>query len=194
MASGTFGTLISVTISVSDSADSRNPVKKSSMAISRVPSGPCATTVARSANSADGNVRRGVGVGERAADGAAVAHLVVADVGSGFGQQPGLAEHERVDLDVAVAGHRTDREVVACIADVLEIVQAVDVDEHRRRREAEPHERNERVAAGDELGFVAVFGERGDGLVDRPGPDVVECCGDHVVAPAALSTALTMLW
>src|SRR5690606_42160255 len=56
--------------------------------------------------------------------------------------------------------------------------------------------------AGEDLGFVAVLGQQGDGLVGRPGPDVVERGGDHCctatfVPPppafAAARTARTML-
>ena len=37
----------------------------------------------------------------------------------------------------------------------------------------------QRVAAGEQLGLVAVLGEQREGLVGRVGPDVVERGGDH---------------
>ena len=139
----------------------------------------------------------------RPADGAAVADLGVADVGRGVGQDRRVALEHVADLDVAVAGERADGDVVALVPDVVELVEPADVDEHRRGGEAQLHEREERVAAGEDLGLVAVLGEQRQGLVGRAGPDVVERGGDHCctatfVPPlpvlAAASTDWTMLW
>jgi hypothetical protein len=69
-----------------------------------------------------------------------------------------------------VAGEGTDGEVVAGVADVAEVGEPADVDEHRRVGQAELHHRQERVAAGEELGLVAVLGEQGEGLLGRGGP------------------------
>ena len=57
--------------------------------------------------------------------------------------------------------------------------EAADVDEDRRRGQAQLHQRHQRVAAGEELGLVAVLDEGGDGRVGRVDPDVVERGGDH---------------
>src|SRR5690606_18206398 len=56
------------------------------------------------------------------------------------------------------------------------------------------HEGDQRVAAGEQLGLVAVLGEQGDGLGGRLGPLVVERDRDHCAPPEAWRTALTMLW
>ena len=73
-------------------------------------------------------------------------------------------------------------------------------------RQAQLHQRQQRVAAGEQLGVVAVLGERGERLVHGAGPDVLERRGDHACtscaatwpaagpACAAARTARTMLW
>ena len=88
---------------------------------------------------------------------------------------------------------RTDRHVVTVVADVRQIAQAADVDQHRRCGQAQLHERQQRVAAGQQLGVVAVLGQEGDRVVGRVGPDVVEQGGDHFPARAAARTDCTML-
>ena len=90
-------------------------------------------------------------------------------------------------------GERADRDPVAVLADVAQVVEPADVDEQRRAREAQAHRRNERVAAGQEL-RVLVAAEQRDRLVDRAGALVLEGGRDHAPALAAAWTALTMLW
>ena len=68
-------------------------------------------------------------------------------------------------LEVAVAGQGADGDVVAAVADVGQVAQPTHVDQHRRRGQAQLHQRQQRVPAGHELGLVAVLGEQGDGLV-----------------------------
>ena len=100
---------------------------------------------------------------------------------------------QRVAHDLRVAGERADRDPVAVLAHVAEVVEPADVDEERRTREAEAQERNQRVAAGEQL-RVLVAPEQLDRLLDRPGPFVLEGGGDHEPALAAACTARTMLW
>ena len=71
-------------------------------------------------------------------------------------------------LDVHVAGERADRDVVAGVADVRQVAQPADVDEHRRLGQAQLHQRQQAVAAGEELGLVAVLADEADRLVGRP--------------------------
>ena len=89
--------------------------------------------------------------------------------------------------------------VVAGVARRTRGRQAADVDEHRRGRQPQLHQRQQRVAAGEELGVVAVLGEQRDRFVDRVGAGVGERGGDHAVPPAIIasepaSTGGTMLW
>ena len=59
-------------------------------------------------------------------------------------------------LEVAVAGERADREVVAPLSH-MHARHPTGVDEHRRRCEPQLHEREQRHAAGEQLGVVAVL-------------------------------------
>ena len=92
-----------------------------------------------------------------------------------------------------MAGERADRDPVAVLADVAEVVEPADVDEHARACDAELHRRDQGVPAGEQL-RVLVTAEELDRLLDRPGPLVRERRGDHAPALAAASTARTMLW
>ncbi len=89
-----------------------------------------------------------------------------------------LGEDRRV-LDVHVAGHRTDRDGVTVLTNVRQVAQTADVDQHGRLRETQLHQRQEAVATGEELGFVAVLSDEADRLFGGLGADVVECCGNH---------------
>ena len=145
-----------------------------------------------------GKVGGGVAVRDRTADRAAVAHLVVADLRGDRAQHAALAREQVVGLDVAVPGERADRDVVAGVADVGEVAHPTDVDEHRRRRQPQLHQRQQRHAAGQQLGVVAVLDELRDRAVGRLGTHVVERGGDHFacvrICSAAASTDSTMLW
>ena len=94
---------------------------------------------------------------------------------AGAQQREVLARARRWLDQVAVAGEATDDDVVAVEPRMpARSVTSFDVDQDRRRRQPQLHERQQRVAAGEELGLVAVLGQRGDGLVDAAGADVVE--------------------
>ena len=107
-----------------------------------------------------------------------VADLRVADPGRRRGDQRVRLAEQRVVRDVVVARERADRDPVAVLAHVAEVGQAADVDEQRRLREAELHQRQERVAAGEQLRVVA-RPEQLDRVVDRLRDLVVEPRGDH---------------
>ena len=62
-------------------------------------------------------------------------------------------------LDVRVPRQRADGDVVAVVADVRQVAQAADVDEHARLGQAQLHQRQQAVAAGEELGLVAVLAD-----------------------------------
>ena len=138
-------------------------------------------------------VGRRVAVRDRTADRAAVAHLRVADPGGGLPDQRAVLREHRIAHELCVPRERADRDPVAVVADVAQLVEPADVDEQRRTREAQAHERNERVPAGEEL-RVLVAAEQRDRLVDAPRALVLESGGDHVPARAAACTARTMLW
>jgi hypothetical protein len=130
-------------------------------------------------------VRRRVAVGDRPADGAAVPHLRIADLCRDLGQQRHpLAQHAGA-LQVVVAGQRADPHRVAVLLDVRQVADAPDVDQYGGHRQPQPHQRQQRVPSGQQLGIVAVLGQQAHGLVDRRGPLVVERCGDHRPASCA---------
>jgi hypothetical protein len=105
-------------------------------------------------------------VGQRPADRPPVAHLVVADLGRHRAQRVALRGEQLACLEIAMAGERSYREVIIGVAHVRELAHSFDVDEHRRSGEPQLHQRQERHAAGQELGVVPVLGQRGGGLVD----------------------------
>ena len=66
--------------------------------------------------------------------------------------------------------------------DVIQIGNAVDVDQDRRRRQAQLHERQQAVAAGQHLG-VAVRAEQIDGFAHRADGGVPERLQGSCVSP-----------
>ena len=92
-------------------------------------------------------VRRRLAVGERAADRAAVSHLLVGDRRGGAGDEAELAAL----LKVRVAGHRPDPKRAVVALDAAQAGHPAQVDQQRRRREAQLHQRDERVPAGEQL-------------------------------------------
>ena len=155
-----FGTLISVRTSSGCRSVSRKPWKKSVAAMVRR-----SLRSDRGEGGAQGQagrrqVRRRVAVGDRSADGAPVAHLGIADLPGDVGQQRHVTLQHLADLEVPVAGQGADDHPVAVLADVGQIGQPADVDQHRRRRQAQLHQRQQRVAAGQQLGVFAVSTSR----------------------------------
>ena len=113
-------------------------------------------------------------MGQRAAQGAAVTHLGITDLVGGVGEQRDLLLQQRRRLEVVVAGQGADGDLVAALLDVRKIGNPSDVDEHRRDGESQLHQRQQRMAAGDQLGLVAVLDEEGDRFFRRTSPGVVE--------------------
>src|SRR3546814_5997766 len=89
--------------------------------------------------------------------------------------------------EVVVAGQRADREVSTFVAHIGEVAQPADVDDHRWRGESELHERQQRVSAREQLGFVTVASERRDRCLGAVGPLVLEGERDHACDPSARS-------
>ena len=108
-------------------------------------------------------------------------------------QQRNVLTQQVAGLHVHVAGECPDGHVVAGVADVAEVAHPADVDQHAGRREAQLHQRQQAVATGEELGLVAVLADEADGLLGGTGADVVECCGDHLLAPCAALIAFQTL-
>ena len=98
-----------------------------------------------------------VGLAERAADRAAVAHRRVGDLAARRRAMIGKWRASSVGLEqLAVPGERADPHLAALLADVVELGgERVDVDQVLGRREPQLHHRQQRVAAGDEPGLRA---------------------------------------
>ena len=125
-----------------------------------------------------------------------MADLVVADFRGDTAQRRTLRRKEVADLEVAVTSEHADGEVIAGVADVRKVAEPAHIHQNSGRRESQLHQRDQRHSTGEQLGFVAVLGERGDGRIHGVGLDVLERRGDHFAAPvsAAARTAFTMLW
>src|SRR3989475_615545 len=120
-----------------------------------------------------------------------VAALVVADLTGDFSQQGQLLfDHRRV-LDRHVAGQRADAQLVPVFLDVVEVLQAVDVDDCRRLRESEPHQRNQAVPTGEHLCVLSIFAEQLGRLLHRGGTCVFECGWNHLLAPFIMCQSLS---
>ena len=121
-----------------------------------------------------GQVRGGVGVRDRAADRTAVPDLRVTDLPGGVGEQRYLAAEKLGMLDVVVPGQGADRDVRALVGDVGQVTQAAQVDDHLGGGQPQLHQRQQRVAAGQELGVLAVLGDQVQGFLGRARPLVGE--------------------
>ncbi len=148
----------------------QEPAKNSVAGISRSPAGPRATSVPPRASTAAGQVRGRIGVGDRAADRAR---------GGGPGGHRSArppwpaaapcADRHGVVLDVVVAGQRTDGHVVALVADVGELASRPMSTSTLGVARRSFMSGQQRVAAGQQLGLVAVLGEHGR-APRRPSP------------------------
>ena len=122
----------------------------------------------------------GVGVGERAADRAAVADLEVADERRGPGQQ-----RDRV------GDARRERSIVACVVpapirtdavaplDAAQLLDPTEVDEVLEGGQPQGEHRDEALAAGEQLRDVAELGEQGHRLLGGRRRVVLERGGLH---------------
>ena len=143
----------------------------------------------------------GIAVGQRPGERAAVADLGVADLGRGGREERGVGPDHGARDQRGVPDEAADDDLVAVLVDPVEAHDVVDVDEDGGGGQPQLHEREERVAAGDELGLVAVLGQGGDGRVDGVGASEGEGGRDHgatgspdCIEAAPATTAATMLW
>jgi len=120
-----------------------------------------------------------IGFHQAAADGAAVAHLKVADLARRLAQHRQLRRDQRRFLDFHVAGHGADAKLAAVFANVTQVRNAMDVDQIFGPGEAEFHHRHQTLAAGQELGVVAVAAQQLDGVVDSVGSQIFEASRIH---------------
>ena len=91
-------------------------------------------------------------------------------------------------------GERTDRHVVALVADVRQVTDPTHVDEHRGHGESQLHERQEAHPTREQLRVTAMLGQQCDGLVRGSCPCVFERRGDHCAPPLAAVIASQTRW
>ena len=128
-----------------------------------------------------------VGVYERAADRAAAARRRVADVAEGVAEERiGIS----VVLEVPLAGHRADDQGAVLQVDPVE-PQLGKIDERRRPREPEVQHRDEALAAGQDLGLVAMFGKKSECLAEFVRVVVLERRRLHKRALSAKASSIT---
>ena len=127
-----------------------------------------------------GQVARRVGVGKAAADGAHVAHLRIGHRGRRLGQHGRPRRHQVRRLKLGVGGHRAYGKAAVLFANVGHVAYSAQVDDNLRLGQAQLHQRNEAVAAGQQLGVLTVLFQQFDRLGDRRGGEVLEGAGNHL--------------
>ena len=70
-------------------------------------------------------------------------------------------------LDVHMTSESTDCDVIARVADVRQVIDSPNVNQHRWLCKTEFHEWHEAVAAGQKFGLIAMLAKKGDGFVGR---------------------------
>ena len=107
----------------------------------------------------------GVGMGERAADGAAIADLEMTDERCGAGEQRHAFREISRRLDRGLGRGCADPDAPVPPFDAPQLVDASQIDEMVEDGEPQREERHEALATREHLGAVAELGEQGDGLL-----------------------------
>ena len=137
---------------------------------------------APSVTATSGNCAAGIGVGEAAAQRAALADRVVAD--RPRRPRPAAGSAGAPASESATARWRASAPTSTnppCSRMTCQLGDVVQVDQLRRLRQAHVHHRHQALAAGDDLGHVAMLGQQAQRVVERRGPVVAEGGWLHVV-------------
>jgi len=118
-------------------------------------------------------------MGEAATDGAAIAHLNIADAFRSFWKKRARGVKEFRFCDFGMSGEGADRDFAALFANVGHAAEFAEIDYESRRGEAQLHQRKKAVAAGEKLGFIAVAIEEANRFFERFGRVIFECRGNH---------------
>ena len=106
-------------------------------------------------------VRRRIGMGQAAADSAAIAHLHVADESGRLGQHRAVARDQRVVQDFVVTRARANPQRVAIFPYVAAAVDAIEAEHDARPHQPQRHHRHQAHPAREQLDVVAAFGQKG---------------------------------
>ena len=89
-------------------------------------------------------------------------------------------------LDGRLAGQRPDRQRAILLAYVGDVGQPVDVDQHCRPDQAQVHQGDQALAAGQDFSVVAVSRQPRQRIINTRRTDVLKRCGFHtLIAPFA---------
>ena len=116
----------------------------------------------------------GIGMRDAAADGAAIANLIMRDMLDGRDQERMRLAQSRVVEDVAPAHHGAERDAVIRDLDLPQLGELAQIDQQRRRGDAERQHRHQALAAGQRLGLAVVRGEQRNRFGDRGRAGVFE--------------------
>jgi hypothetical protein len=116
----------------------------------------------------------GVGVHDRPEAGPPVADDRVGDPVERLAEQRDGGRRVVVAVQSGVPDAGTDADAVVADLEGVELVDPFEVDERRRRREPHVQQRDEALAAGEDLAVVTELGERLEGFLDAPGGVVGE--------------------
>ncbi len=127
-------------------------------------------------------VAGGIGMGDRAADRPPVADLRIADMAREIDEARVVVDDDRVLHDLAVRRASPDAELVVRLHDAVETGDVLDVHQQRRLGEPELDQRDQAVAAGEDLRLSFAVLEDPQRFVQASRTDVVELTGDHRAA------------
>ena len=112
-------------------------------------------------------------VGHRSADGAAVAHMRIADIAGERGERRNALLHRHAARDLRMGRHRADEQGAALALEALQFGDGAKVDHMGGRGQPLLHRRQQRVPSGKKLG-VLLADEQAGGLTDGGGLMVAE--------------------
>jgi hypothetical protein len=118
--------------------------------------------------------RRRIGMRDAAPDRAAVADLIVRDMGNRGLEQRMRAIEPPVVLDVAPAHHGAQRHAAVGNPDAAQVGELAQIDQQRRLGETEGEHRHQALAPGQRLRIAVMRGEKRDCLGQRGRACIVE--------------------
>lgn len=107
---------------------------------------------------------------ETAANGSAVANLIVRHMPDRIVQQGMILLDFNTALDVAPPRQRTDRQSLIIEPDRREIREPSDIDQSRRRSETVGQHWNQTLSARDDFGFALILAEQSNRMLDAFSP------------------------
>ncbi len=101
-------------------------------------------------------------MGDAAADGAAVADLIMRHVADGGDKERMGAGQARIVENVPPAHHGAQFDAIIRNPDVAQLIELAQIDDERRRGDPKRQHRHQALPAGQRLGVAAVRGKEGE--------------------------------